>query len=250
MARRRTTRRRRRTPTPEVRGFTGPALAEISFPLGGIGTGTIGLGGRGQLRDWEIHNRPHLGYRPPYTMPFLFARRGRDKVARVLERRLLPPYQASHGLPPDRLPGLPRLPEALFVGTYPVARIVFEDDALPVDVTLTAFSPMIPADPADSAIPAAVLIYRLTNRTREAVSGSVAVSMANTVGLAAGPDGLGGNVNAFRSGRRMRGIHMTGRKHPEGSPGFGSEALVTTARRAGHAADVAEAGFFDRGQAL
>src|SRR6185312_17331149 len=31
---------------------------EVAFPLGGIGTGTISLGGRGELRDWEVFNRP------------------------------------------------------------------------------------------------------------------------------------------------------------------------------------------------
>jgi len=31
----------------------------ISFPLGGIGSGCIGLAGNGQLIDWEIFNRPN-----------------------------------------------------------------------------------------------------------------------------------------------------------------------------------------------
>src|SRR5208283_2813215 len=35
------------------RTFSGRNLKMIAFPLGGIGTGTISLGGRGQLRDWE-----------------------------------------------------------------------------------------------------------------------------------------------------------------------------------------------------
>lgn len=35
-----------------MREFTGAALAQIAFPLGGIGTGTVSLGGRGELRDW------------------------------------------------------------------------------------------------------------------------------------------------------------------------------------------------------
>ncbi len=38
--------------------FTGRQLDMIAFPLGGIGAGSISLGGRGELRDWEIFNRP------------------------------------------------------------------------------------------------------------------------------------------------------------------------------------------------
>ena len=49
------------------RTFTGAALKEIAFPLGGIGTGTVSLGGRGDLRDWEIFNRPAKGTHLPYT---------------------------------------------------------------------------------------------------------------------------------------------------------------------------------------
>ena len=41
--------------------FTGNALNEISFPLGGIGAGCIGLAGNGRLIDWEIFNRPNKG---------------------------------------------------------------------------------------------------------------------------------------------------------------------------------------------
>jgi non-lysosomal glucosylceramidase len=37
-----------------ARIFEGPHLSEIAFPLGGIGTGTVSLGGRGNRRDWEI----------------------------------------------------------------------------------------------------------------------------------------------------------------------------------------------------
>src|SRR2546423_13210477 len=104
----------------KVRQFTGESLKEIAFPLGGIGTGTVSLGGRGQLRDWEIFNRPGKGKLLPYTFFALWARReGAEPVARVLERRLLPPYAAGHGLPPGTVSGLPRLKEARFRGEYP-----------------------------------------------------------------------------------------------------------------------------------
>src|ERR1051325_10996123 len=53
------------------RKFTGESLREIAFPLGGIGTGTVSLGGYGNLRDWEIFNRPNKGATLPYTFAAL-----------------------------------------------------------------------------------------------------------------------------------------------------------------------------------
>src|SRR5260370_96600 len=49
------------------RRFTKESLREIAFPLGGIGTGTVSLGGRGDFRDWEIFNRPNKGGVLPFT---------------------------------------------------------------------------------------------------------------------------------------------------------------------------------------
>ena len=43
------------------RTFRGGNLRRIAFPLGGVAAGSISLGGRGQLRDWEIFNRPDKG---------------------------------------------------------------------------------------------------------------------------------------------------------------------------------------------
>jgi uncharacterized protein (DUF608 family) len=39
----------------------------ISFPLGGIGAGCIGLAGNGELIDWEIFNRPNKNTRNGYS---------------------------------------------------------------------------------------------------------------------------------------------------------------------------------------
>ena len=41
--------------------YSGERAREVSFPLGGIGTGSIGLSGAGRLIDWEILNRPNKG---------------------------------------------------------------------------------------------------------------------------------------------------------------------------------------------
>ena len=42
--------------------YRGERLTEISFPLGGIGSGCIGLAGNGRLTDWEIFGRPNKGF--------------------------------------------------------------------------------------------------------------------------------------------------------------------------------------------
>ncbi len=42
--------------------YRGSKTRVISFPLGGIGTGCIGLAGDGRFIDWEIANRPAKGH--------------------------------------------------------------------------------------------------------------------------------------------------------------------------------------------
>src|ERR1700756_2406049 len=61
---------------PYPRLFTGPRLKMIAFPLGGIAAGSISLGGRGQLRDWEIFNRPDKGNSPSYAFPSIWVKSG------------------------------------------------------------------------------------------------------------------------------------------------------------------------------
>ena len=46
------------------RVFSGDQLKMLAFPLGGVAAGSLALGGRGQLRDWEIFNRPNKGFSP------------------------------------------------------------------------------------------------------------------------------------------------------------------------------------------
>ncbi len=51
---------------PILKEYDQQHLARIALPLGGIGTGTVSLGGRGDLRDWEIVNRPAKGFVPAF----------------------------------------------------------------------------------------------------------------------------------------------------------------------------------------
>ena len=43
---------------PILREYDEDHLIRIALPLGGIGTGTVSPGGRGDLRDWETSTGP------------------------------------------------------------------------------------------------------------------------------------------------------------------------------------------------
>ncbi|MGB4900061.1 MAG: GH116 family glycosyl-hydrolase, partial [Saprospiraceae bacterium] len=43
---------------PVLKHYDQNHLYRIALPIGGIGTGTVSLSGKGELRDWEIMNRP------------------------------------------------------------------------------------------------------------------------------------------------------------------------------------------------
>jgi uncharacterized protein (DUF608 family) len=216
---------RRRVGYPRV--FTGPQLAQISFPLGGVGAGSIGLGGRGQLRDWEIFNRPDWGNAPSYAFPAIRVDRGsRKPFVSVLEARLLPPYQGPFGLGSRSVPGLQRLESARFTGEYPFAQIAFRDRRLPVRVTLDAFSPFIPHDADESGLPIAVLRYHVANPTTAPIDVSIAYSIENpllTVPVPSyRPDP---RVNEMRSGDGLQGLLMRNPTLYEDNPLLGTLGL-------------------------
>lgn len=168
---------------PALRRFEGADRRAISLPLGGIGTGTIGLGGRGELRDWELQNHPAKG---SYVAGSFFAVRaavsGHPPSARLLEGALYDEeYEGPLGSP-TALAGLPRFERCSFETTYPFARVVLSDDAFPLEVALEAFNPLIPGDADASGRPVIVWRVVLRNTTADALETSVMCSVADFIG--------------------------------------------------------------------
>ena len=164
--------------------------------------------------------------------------RGEQPIARILEGRRQPPYQRYwQGVSAFELWGLPRFRKAVFTGLYPFARVDLSDPQLPVTVRLDAFNPMIPQNELDSSLPAAILRYTVTNRTRKPMAVSVAGCLTNVVGyegreaiVGRKHPSLGRNRNAFVRERSLAGLKMTSGKAKASWPGFGSMALATTHR--------------------
>ena len=220
-----------RAPFSYPRTFSGRQLTEIAFPLGGVGAGSISLGGRGQLRDWEIFNRPDKGTSVSYAFPSIWARLEGDKpVTRVLEARLQTPYAAARGLSPNQVSGLTRLENAMFTGEFPLAKIAFHDRELPVSVTLEAFTPFIPLDVDASGLPVAVLRYTLHNPNRRTAQAAIAFSVENPVGVdqraVRNTRTLSENrLNEYRSTENVQGLLMINPQVAKTAPLAGSFAL-------------------------
>lgn len=223
----------RRRPARRARGI--PHTAErAAFPLGGIGTGNVSLGARGELRDWELENLPDKGRLNPFTFFAIHvAPTDGEPVTRVLEAQHTGRHDWDAGYGFDRLAGLPRLAGATLHGEYPVVDIDFDDDVLPVDVSLRAFTPLVPLDPDASGIPAAVLRYRVTNPGSTSVAVTIAGSLSHTAGRGEGLFGMRAQQTVRwreevdEDGRSVRGLDF-GIRLPEDDPGYGTLSLTTT----------------------
>ena len=78
------------------RAYEGEQLAEIAFPIGGIGTGSVSLSGTGALRDWEIFSRPNIGSTLPYSFLTLWAQaEGKTPVTKVVQSPPRPPFSGQ-----------------------------------------------------------------------------------------------------------------------------------------------------------
>ena len=226
-------------------------LDRIALPLGGIGTGTVSLGGRGDLRDWELMQRPAKGFIPPAEGrigPFFavwMKPKGGAAVARALEGPLpLEVYEGSMG---GKVPnhGLPRFPNCEFRAAYPLGQVVLSDPALPLEARLEAFNPLVPGDADASGIPVAVLRYVLHNRTSKPVEAAVCGMVPNFIG-ADGENSTGGtwlgeqqfgarfkaNRNEFRQGRGLHGVYLFSKELDPTLPQWGTMALTVLGQRA------------------
>lgn len=169
--------------------YTGPRLAQVAFPLGGIGAGSLCLTGAGGFNHVALRHQPAMHHEP-----MMFAAVGFPDVpadARILEGPV-PPHKVfgrpNTGLGvPRTIYGLPRFPDAAFTGRFPFATVALRDDRLPLDVDLTAWSPFEAGDPDNASLPFAALEYTLTNRRATPLSAVFSFHVADFLKTAASP---------------------------------------------------------------
>jgi uncharacterized protein (DUF608 family) len=145
--------------------YKGPNLDRIAFPIGGIGAGMICLEGTGAISHVSVYNKPDI-----FNEPAIFAAisvKGVENGAKVLEGQV--PDFKVFGRPntgngaPRATYGLPRFESADFETHFPFGKINLKDGDIPLDVSITGWSPFIPLDADNSSLPCGALEYTFEN---------------------------------------------------------------------------------------
>jgi len=232
---------------PVLKHYDQDHLAKIALPLGGIGTGTVSIGGRGDLRDWEVMNRPAKGFLagPGGNRAPFFAIYTQVENEAAQSRALMGPipfneYESMEGRGAANH-GLPRFRECSFDAAYPFGQINLRDKDMPVKVKMQVFNPLIPGDVDASSIPIAILRYVVTNTTNKKISTAVCGVMENFIGADGKkgredwkgdfhPGGAYLNKNVFKKGEAVQGIYMYSDGVEEDAEQWGTMALSTDAK--------------------
>ena len=147
--------------------YEGATLSRVAFPMGGFGAGMICLEGTGALSHVSLRNQPEV-----FNEPCAFAAvsvKAPRKVARVLEGpvpgwKLFGMKGSGQGTG-DKSLGLPRFRQASFKARFPFGTVTLTDDAVPMTVRVTGWSPFVPGDADSSSLPVAAIEYQFTNPT-------------------------------------------------------------------------------------
>ncbi len=179
--------------------------------LGGIGAGKFELCRDGKIRNlvtnnnWDAPlNELNGSFFAAWSKPS-----GGGASESVLRALVL---RSEYDLPP--VVGIDYDPR------FPTVGMKFNDPALPVEVSLEAFSPLVPNNVKDSALPVAVFAFTLANPSTVPQETSLAFSWENIVGLGAWGDprryffwdDRDGNHQQFVATDGMKGILFKNRK--------------------------------------
>ncbi len=203
----------------------------ISFPIGGIGTGCIGLAGDGQLIDWEIFNRPNKNSRNGYSHFAIKATRNGKSSVRVLHGDTNESLMGNPGLPghagfgygphTNSLAGFPHFRHVSFNGSFPLANLTFSDEDFPAVIRLCAFNPFIPHNEFDSSLPAGFFEWEIENITEDAVEFAIAGTVRNPAAH---------SFNQKISTENANGILFESREITDTEIGYSDLCLLTDSR--------------------
>ncbi len=183
--------------------YSGDDLFTIGMPVGGIAAGQLYVRGDGTLAVWQIFNKHvftgygadcYRTYRPESPVDSGFALYFRD--GGHAEGR---PVNAGYSVRPLNKD----FGRVEFEGEYPVAVVRYSNEHVPVQVEMKAFSPFIPLNARDSALPATVFHITLKNTSSDVLDTGLVGWLENAVCMHSAPSIL--------AQRRSRIVNEKGR---------------------------------------
>jgi uncharacterized protein (DUF608 family) len=148
--------------------YSGPFLDKLAFPIGGLGAGMFCLEGAGAVSHVSIRNRMEVFYEPCLFGAICI--KGNESTARVLEGPI--PEYKMFGTPgtgngaAGTSYGLPRFEAATFEPRFPFGTVTLQDPHVPLECSITGWSPFTPGDADNSSLPVGALEYSFSNPTR------------------------------------------------------------------------------------
>ncbi len=178
--------------------YQGPFLNRVAFPIGGIGAGMFCLEGTGAISHVSVRGTLQF-FNEPCTFAAICVK-GDENTARILEGpvpgwKIFGAARTGNGASGMSY-GLPRFKEASFLARFPFGTVTLKDPNIPLDVTLTGWSPFTPGDADNSSLPIGGLEYSFSNSTGSAVE---AVFSFNTKNFMA-TDREKNSIRAIRNG--------------------------------------------------
>lgn len=156
-----------------MKTFSGSNLDRIEFTLGGIGAGNICIKGTGALGGFCIRHVPGI-----YWDPMVFAAitiLGDKPESRVVEAPIpnmdITAHYTESGKGLVGKPfGFPRFSRGEFSSRYPFAELHLDDDKLPIEARIKAWSPFVPGDADKSSLPFAAIEYTFENTSSKVMN--------------------------------------------------------------------------------
>ena len=182
------------------------------MPNDGICSGQIYLGGDGRLWHWDIFNQHIRTGAEHYARPMQPTDRQElgpllGFVVRIKAADRTDVRNLQHVRQEVIKSTTPGFSDVSFCGEYPIGHVEYKDPAVPVTISLQAFSPFIPLNTEDSALPATVLEFTVTNRSPAPVEVELAGWMRNVI--------LERTKEAFSGKRGLRIRQVAGRTYLE-----------------------------------
>ncbi len=179
--------------------YSGEYLNRIAFPLGGLGAGMLCIEGTAALSHFSLRHKPEV-----FNEPCVFSAiciKGQPNIARILEGPV-PPWKifgnpgTGNGAVGTTY-GLPRFASATFLARFPFATVNLTDDSLPIDATITAWSPFIPDDADNSSLPVATLEFHFNNKSNDPIDCVYSFNAKNFMSTKSGADSVRQSQNGF-----------------------------------------------------